>query len=128
MKHIVINFRGGGKIKIPANILKSIDVPDDFTVNKEDEDTNKRICIADGCYVDSLDKTISLEEQLVGKKCYTSDDFSNNQLVDDDAYNFLEEVLNSYTHVTGLTAFSTVDGTITDSFGYQETKEGGEEQ
>lgn len=38
MKYIVINFRGGGKIKIPANILKSIDVPDDFTVNKEGKD------------------------------------------------------------------------------------------
>jgi hypothetical protein len=40
MKYIVINFKGGGKIKIPANILKSIDVPDDFTVNKEVEDDN----------------------------------------------------------------------------------------
>lgn len=118
MKHIVINFRGGGKIKLPVNILKSIDVPDDFTVNKEGEDsTNKRICIAEGCYVDSLDKNVDLEDQLPGKKCYTSDDFSNNQLVNDDEYIFLEEILNSYIHSNPLFSFSTDNGIISEEFG-----------
>ena len=117
MKYIVINFRGGGKIKLPANILKSIDVPDDFTVNKEGENTNKRICIANGCYVDSLDKNIDLEQQLPGKKCYTSDDFSNNQLVDDDEYEFLEEILNSYIHSNPILYFSTNNGIIGEEFG-----------
>lgn len=120
MKYIVINFRGGGKIKLPANILKSIDVPDDFTVNKEGEDANKRICIAEGCYVDSLDKNTSLEEQLPDKECYKSDNFNSTQLVDDNDYNFLEEILNTYTHNNGLVAFATSDGIITDNFGYQE--------
>lgn len=121
MKHIIINFRGGGKIKLPANILKSIDVPDDFTVNKEGEDsTNKRICIANGCYVDSLDKTINLEDQLADKKCYTSDDFNNNELVNNGEYTFLEEILNSYIHDEGLILFSTYNGIISDEFAYND--------
>lgn len=118
MKYITLNFRCGGKVKLPANILKSIDVPDDFTVNKKGGNTNKRICIGDGCYVDSLDKNITLEEQLPGKKCYTSDDFSNNQLVDDGGYDFLEEILNNYSHIVGLISFATDNGTIDDGFAY----------
>ena len=117
MKYITLNFRCGGKVKLPTNIFKSIDVPDDFTVNKEGENTNKRICIAEGCYVDSLDKTKSLENQLPGKKCYISDDFSNNQLVNDDEYEFLEEILNSYRHDDPILYFSTVNGIIGEEFG-----------
>lgn len=118
MKYIVINFRGCGKIKLPTNILKSIDVPYDFTVNRQSEKPNKRICIANGCYVDSLDKTIILENQLVDKKCYTSDDFNNSQLVDNGTYEFLEEILNTYTHSAGLLSFNINNGTISDEFEY----------
>ena len=89
-------------------------------IAKEDEDTNKRICIANGCYVDSLDKTISLENQLARKKCYTSDDFNNNELVDDGGYNFLEEILDSYIHTPALTSFGTTNGIINESFVYEE--------
>lgn len=121
MKYIVINFRGGGKIKISANLLKSIDVPDDFTVNKEG--TNKRICIANGCYVNSLDETMTLEEQLPNKKCYVSDDFNNSQLVNDGEYHFLEELLNSYTYTEGLETFEVVNGKITDVFSYKDGEE-----
>ena len=50
MKYIVINFRGGGKIKLPAKYLKSIDVPDDFTVNKEGKDEEEIKLIPIGQY------------------------------------------------------------------------------
>ena len=113
MKYITLNFRCGGKVKLPANIFKSIDVPDDFTVNKKGGDTNKRICIGDGCYVDSLDKDTELTVQLLNKKCYTTDDFNNTQLVDNKEYDFLEEILNNYYHAeNNLVAFATNNGII----------------
>ena len=116
MKYITLNFRGGGKIKLPTNILKSIDVPDDFTVNREgkDEEEIKLIPIGQNeeeggvevvAYVNSNTEKLGVGIEVYG-------DENGNTPASDGQYDLYENI--DIEVPSGVYAFIVEDGQVSE--------------